>query len=320
VCVDPNKPEEISAAIKGILTNEGKWREYSEAGIERVRERYTWERHAQDVVKKVGALRGKSPGDMNAPALRKGVGRRLAQTRQLFITDIDGTLLGDDEALAELSENLLRHRDKLAFGVASGRFPGLALEALEEAGVPEPDVVIGSVGTEICYGAKLAVDQGWSTHIGYRWQPGKIREVMAGLDWVSLQEDDAQRPYKISYYMKTDPDLLALVHRALADAGLRYHAVHSGGQFLDILPFRASKGKAVRYLDYKWSISLGQTVTAGDTGNDETMLRGEIKGIVVGNYGPELEQLRGLRRIYFAQAHHAAGILEGLRHYGVLSD
>jgi sucrose-phosphate synthase len=41
---------------------------------------------------------------------------------------------------------------------------------------------------------------------------------------------------------------------------------------------------------------------------------------VVGNHTPELEALRGLEQIYFAQAHCAAGILEGLAHYGFGGD
>ena len=54
---------------------------------------------------------------------------------------------------------------------------------------------------------------------------------------------------------------------------------------------------------------------AGDSGNDEDMLRGEMLGIVVGNHEPELDKLRGLRNIYFAQGPYADGILEGFEHY-----
>ena len=53
----------------------------------------------------------------------------------------------------------------------------------------------------------------------------------------------------------------------------------------------------------------------GDSGNDKEMLLGDTLGIVVGNYSPELEPLRDLEQIYFAQGHQADGILEGLVHY-----
>ena len=48
------------------------------------------------------------------------------------------------------------------------------------------------------------------------------------------------------------------------------------------------------------------------------MLIGQTAGIVVGNHDEELSDLRqrSAHRLYFAQAHCAGGIIEGLRHYG----
>ena len=61
--------------------------------------------------------------------------------------------------------------------------------------------------------------------------------------------------------------------------------------------------------------------SAGDSGNDRDMLLGQTAGIVVGNYDKELEPLRQARysRVYFADANYADGIIEGLRHYGLLT-
>ncbi len=51
------------------------------------------------------------------------------------------------------------------------------------------------------------------------------------------------------------------------------------------------------------------------------MLVGQTAGIVVGNHDPELASLRHSKshRVYFAQAHYAGGILEGLEHYGFVA-
>lgn len=46
------------------------------------------------------------------------------------------------------------------------------------------------------------------------------------------------------------------------------------------------------------------------------MLIGDTRAIVVGNYSQELDKLRQREHIYFASQHYAAGILEGLAHYG----
>jgi hypothetical protein len=71
----------------------------------------------------------------------------------------------------------------------------------------------------------------------------------------------------------------------------------------------------VRYLSYKWGIRPERIAVAGDSGNDEEMLRGPFRGIVVGNHAPELEGLRGRRGVYFAEGALARGVLEGLRHW-----
>jgi sucrose-phosphate synthase len=41
-------------------------------------------------------------------------------------------------------------------------------------------------------------------------------------------------------------------------------------------------------------------------------------GVVVGNHHPDLEKLRGLKNVYFANAQHAAGILEGFENYNFI--
>jgi len=58
-------------------------------------------------------------------------------------------------------------------------------------------------------------------------------------------------------------------------------------------------------------------MVAGDSGNDIEMLIGDTRAIVVGNYSPELASLREQEQIYFAEGHYAAGIIEGLNHYGL---
>ena len=94
--------------------------------------------------------------------------------------------------------------------------------------------------------------------------------------------------------------------------------VLSHGMFLDVIPTRAGSGVSVRHIAYKWNFPLEHILVAGDSGNDEGMLSVNALGVVVGNYRPELEKLRKLPRVYFAQGHHAAGIIEGIRYYNFL--
>jgi sucrose-phosphate synthase len=115
--------------------------------------------------------------------------------------------------------------------------------------------------------------------------------------------------------MDPGKDRLAKIHDTLAGNKIKYTLIYSHEKYLDIIPYRASKGKAIRYLSYKWEIPLSHFLVSGDSGNDEEMLRGEQMGVVVGNYSPELEDLKGVNKIYFADKSGPGGILEGIRKY-----
>ena len=78
------------------------------------------------------------------------------QPEWLLISDVDGTLTGDDAALSELMR-MLRASPHIGFGVATGRSLDLVLAAVEEFALLEPDPIIASVGSEIYGGERLGV-------------------------------------------------------------------------------------------------------------------------------------------------------------------
>jgi sucrose-phosphate synthase len=249
------------------------------------------------------------------------IGHRLISLKYFLVTDIDNTLIGEDNSqLNDLIALLKQNRKNLGFGVATGRTIESAQQFLKKHHVPEPDIFISSVGSEIYYGIRNHFSQGWATHINHHWQRAKIVSLLKNFGFLSYQEEEAQREFKISYYMKPGKERLARIHDKLLSNRVRYNLIYSHNQFLDILPARASKGKAIRYLSYKWVIPLSHFIVSGDSGNDEEMLRGEPYGIVVGNYSSELENLRKNRHIYFAKKSTAGGILEGLQHYHFIDD
>lgn len=323
ILVDPLSNQEIAAACRKILVERELWDRFSHNGINGVRSHYSWQSHCRDTVDLYGsALAASPPATVRAGGRKAGaaVGKRLSSLEYLLITDIDNTLVGEREPMAELLELLDRHRNRLGWGVATGRCLDKTMAVLSEHGINPPDILICSVGTEIFYGPEPVADSGWQGHLAHRWRPEAIREAMAGLDFLIPQESDKNRPFKVSYYLKDDGELLAAVHRRLQQKSLKYHLIYSHGRFLDILPYRASKGKAIRYLSYKWGVPLNRIMAAGDSGNDESMLRGDICGLVVDNYSPELERLKGLSRIHFSARPCAAGIMDGLRHYRFIGE
>ncbi len=307
----------IADAVKQIITDSEKWKQYSKAGIMNVRQHYTWESHANSYVKQINrnfADQGEEKMKIAVPS--DAIGRRLARLNYFIIANIDNTLVGDgNEHLPALLDLLQQNREHIGFGLATGRTVESATKFLKKNQIPLPDVLVTSVGAEIYYGKKLHFGRGWETHISAKWNREKIVGLLEDFGFIEYQEDAAQRHFKVSYEFEPAKDRLAMIHERLLRNQCRYNLIYSQNKYLDILPFRASKGKAIRYLSYKWEIPLGNFLVCGDSGNDEEMLRGEPKGVVVGNYSPELNKLKGVRGIYFAKQRFSAGILEGIRRY-----
>ncbi len=318
ILVDPSSPREIADAVKEIIANGERWKRFSRNGVVNLEKHYTWKAHVASYLKEIAGLPEPArPGDAPENLRVQMAGKRLTRLNYFLITDIDNTLIGGGEENLERLLALIReNRDRFGFGVATGRTAESAAEYLEELGVMPPDVIISSVGTEIYYGDSRLYDAGWDRHLSRKWNRERIQAVLENFPFLKIQEAETQRRFKLSYYMDPSKENITLIHDALTKNKLRYKLIYSGDRFLDVLPFRASKGKAIRYLSYKWEIPLENIAVCGDTGNDEEMLRGDSLGIVVGNYSPELAVLRGLKNIYFARAPYAGGILEGLEHYG----
>ncbi len=322
ILVDVRDSRKITRALRKIIADEALWSRYSKNGIMNVRKHYTWQSHAATYADAVRSLMGDNQKtDLKTAKPSSPVGRRLMKLNHFLITDIDDTLIGQDNAqLAHLVDILNRHRDRLGFGVATGRTAASAREILEEFGLPHPDVIICSVGSGLFYGRSTTPSPGWASHIANRWQRDKIVDLLKEFDFLEYQEEENQRRFKVSYYMDPGRDRLPAIHDRLLQNRCRYTLVYSHDRYLDILPFRASKGKAIRYLSYRWEIPLMNFLVCGDSGNDEEMLRGEPLAVVVNNYSHELENLKGSRNVYFATQCCAAGIIEGMRHYRFIVD
>lgn len=323
ILVDTSGSENIAAAARRIIADGEQWKRFSQSGIEGVQKHYTWPSHANAYVESLQETVSKhDSGRIAVASPTDAIGRRLSGIDAFLVTDIDNTLVGgeDDELeLASLVALLNRHRQSIAFGVATGRNLDSALRRLDRHGVPQPDVIIAAAGSEIYYGKRLNYGKGWETHISVKWQRDRIADLLESVTFLAYRPDEHQGPFKISYEMTPGKDRLAEVQHRLLRERYRCTLVTSkGGTFLDILPHRASKGKAVRYLSYQWEIPLSNFLVCGDSGSDEDMLRGEPRAVVVGNHSKELDPLEGLRNVFFSEKRYAAGILEGIEHYGFI--
>jgi sucrose-phosphate synthase len=309
--VDPLDVEAMADALHEALADRARWRRWQASGLRAVDRYYTWAGHIKRYLREVEKILGR-------PRRRKYAApkTRLTKVDRILVTDVDNSLLGDDEALAALKAKLAEVRDRVAFGVATGRSLQSALEALRKADAPRPDFWITSVGTAIHYGDQLARDREWLRNLNWRWDSDAVKRALEGAPGLEPQGRAEQTPFKVSYYIDPHEALpIPEIEKRLRKRELRCNVVFALGQYLDIIPVRASKGLAIRYLANRWGVPMERVLVAGDCGNDIEMLTGRSLGVVVANHSEEIEPLRDQEDIYFAEADHAAGILEGVEHY-----
>lgn len=323
--VNPQEESQIKKALRNILTDENQWKYYSNNGAINIQKHYSWISHVNQYVELVNENLSLSSGagikKQHYPNIN--ISRLKRKIDNLLVSDIDGTLIEpklENPGLIELKTHLINRTDKMAFAMASGRNLALVKKVIDEEQFPLPDFIICSVGTEIYYtnGKEYILDKGWAKFLSGRWKREEIVNKLNGVKWIKLQEEEAQNPYKISYYYdKEQYDHDELI-RVLGTGWYKVNIIASHGQYLDFIPKRASKGNAIKFLCRKWSIPLGNVIAAGDSGNDVDMFRGPVKGIIVGNRSAELAEYETTKSIYVAKTAASAGILEGLKYYKII--
>ena len=314
--VNPLDTDAIAAALKDALADGKRWQTWARNGLNGVRRHYTWQAHAKKYLKTLDQMLFRQRKRLRREHAALYETHALPLVQAMLVTDIDNTLTGDAEGLAELLAWLESQRGRVGFAVATGRSLELTLKVLKQWKVPRPDILITSVGSEIHYGRNLGPDESWTRHIRHEWRRDALAAVLADVPGLRLQGPEGQREFKLSYLI--DPASAPPVKEI--QALLRKHrlsaqVIYSHQAYLDILPARASKGQAIRYLAWRWGLPLAAFLVAGDSGNDREMLLGDTMGVIVGNHSEELADLEGRERIYFARRHCAGGIVEGIRHY-----
>jgi sucrose-6-phosphatase len=244
----------------------------------------------------------------------------------LFVTDLDNTLVGDDRALVELNQTLANHRrqynSKIVY--ATGRSLYLYRLLAEAKALIPPDALITAVGTEMYFDQdQEQYDPEWANILSQGWNREAIVAIANQFEQLQSQPNSEQNPYKISYYLAeaVAEETIEQLKSALNSRGYGIKLIYSAGQDLDLLPKNGDKGLAVKFLRRKWDIAPEQTIVCGDSGNDISMFQGEEKGLIVSNAKPELIQwyeTNGGKNQYLAKSACAGGILEGLKHFGLI--
>ena len=310
--IDPLDKSGITEALLKLLQNKNIWLQAAKNGIEGVRKYYSWHAHVKSYMEKIDSLPAQNkpiPGIIPSKSVR--------YRDRAIITDIDNNLVGDSIALKHFVDVIKENRKCVTFGIATGRRIDSALAIMKSHHIPNPDILISSLGTRIHYGQSLTEDDYWADHIDHHWSIQRIHRILSQIPGLELQSKSEQTPFKASYHY--DPKIAPTVEdivSQLRQRDITANVMLSFGKFLDIIPSRASKGQALRYVSQRLDIPLEQTLVIGGSGADEDMMRGNMLAAVVGNRNHEdLSKLVDQERIYFASKSYASGILEALDYY-----
>lgn len=268
-------------------------------------------------------------------------------TRLLLCADLDRTLMPNgplpESAGARDKFNELVASPEILLVYVTGRDRRLVLEAVTEYHLPLPSYVIADVGSTIYQVTNSDWQQleAWDRLISPDWQDhthDDIRLLFSGLPDLRLQEASKQNTFKLSYYLSLHTDhhaLMSEMHDILAEEQIRASMIWSVDEvddtgLLDVLPASASKRQAIEFLMGQLGFDLSNTIFAGDSGNDLTVLTSPIKSVLVANASSEVRHcaqqqalnLGQMDALYFAQGgflgmngNYAAGVLEGIAHY-----
>ena len=265
----------------------------------------------------------------------------------LLCSDMDRTILpnGDQEESSEVRSvlRLLVERPEIHIAYVSGRDKNLIQEAITEYDLPFPEYAVGDVGTTIyeLTGNNWTPWEDWFREIAKDWNGSESEDltgILKGFDNLKLQEPEKQNRFKLSYYADKNANgrqLVDQIQAYLSKQKLSSRIIWSVDEqrnsgLVDILPQRASKLHAIRYLMDQKGYRKSKVVFCGDSGNDLNVLISDIQAVLVKNASEDvrLEALESVVKngraetLYMANGdfmgmngNYTAGVLEGLAHF-----
>jgi len=246
------------------------------------------------------------------------------QPIRLFSSDLDGTLLGNPEATQRFKAVWQKLPDDVRplLVYNSGRLIDDLRRFITNGQLPSPDYYISGVGTQIFEAKTGQMLEEFNRLLDAGWNSERVVAIASAFPGIRKQPDEFQHNYKSSWFLENaSAEQLKELERQFRTADLTVNVVYSSHRDLDVLPKQGTKGGALLWLCEHLKIPLESVLVAGDTGNDSSMFRlPGVRGVIVDNAQPELFEATVDIPIYTARQVLADGVLDGLRHFGVIAE
>ena len=313
--VDATDLESLQDSLEQGGSNQLQWRQWRDNGIEGVHRHFSWDAH---VCNYLALMQKRIDSALFKHSILDKNYKKHSIGSKLLILDLDinlEQLEGSNLTVlrTHLETTLLKTINQL--GILTGRSIHAARKKYQEYNLPEPSFWIARAGTEI-YDNKIEQDQLWKKLIGIDWDRDAVQESLADLkDYLVLQPADQQSIFKVSYLLREPGQgILALVRKRLRQQGLAAIPHLRCHWYLDVLPLRASRAEAIRFLSLRWGLSLKDILVIASEQGDEELIRGLTKSLIPKDYDSCLKEFISRQGAYFS-TQNREWFLDGLKHY-----
>ena len=317
--VDVTDLEAFQDGLETAGSNHSLWQKWSNNGVEAVSRHFSWDAHVCNYIAlmqkrlKFLAPRFWTLGNIkeNSP-----IGKKL------FLLDLDNNLEDfESKGLSKLRKKLKDNSFKscIELGIVTGRSVKAARYRYSELHLPKPAVWICRAGTEIYYADENKSDIFWQDSISVDWDRKGVERVLFDLkDYLELQAIHEQGPFKVSYLLKEPGDaILPLVRKRLRQSGFAASPHIRCHWFLDVVPLRASRSEAIRFLSLRWGLSLEEMLVVASQQGDSELMQGLSNAFVPVDHDQSLERFRSKQRVFFSNSAQDS-FIDGLKHFKFL--
>ncbi len=311
--VDVTDIEAFRDGLETAGANPTLWKTWSNNGVEGVSRHFSWDAHVCNYLAKM-----QKRLKFLAPRHRtfENVEENSPIGKKIIFLDLDNHL-EQSKGLSILKNKLRDHLSNydIKLGILTGRSIKAARYRYQETKLPNPAVWICQAGTEIYYADNEKSDIFWQDSITVDWNRKGIEKALFDLkDYLEPQSTDQQGLYKVSYLLKEPSDaVLPLVRKRLRQFGLAASPHLKCHWYLDVVPLRASRAEAIRFLTLRWGLSLEKVIIVASQQGDAELIRGLTTNIITSDHDSSLDGFRSQQRVFFSDAQDE--VLDGLKHF-----